>query len=494
MTDIRGVRSLVCMVVLAAAGAIFPIAIGTVSPVPAMPDKPPDESTVRAVAVKARAEAELTRRNRFAEEHPDNPKAWVELGDAFMQHFRERFDPALPERAEIAYLRALKLDSRHAPALVGMAWVANTRHDFDAGNRWAREALAIEPTIPEALALLGDAAVETGNYDEAFEQYQAALDIRPDLSSYARSAHLLWLTGDARRAKTLMYRAIKSGGPRAENTAWCRAELGLMMLNEGALVPAEKELEQALAQAPENPHILAAMGRVKTARNDYPAAIQIYERALVTVPTHATMAALTDLYALAGDTEKSERMFQRVRDFHEAHDHEHPHGSSANHTHSHGNAELARFLADHDRDLPQALREAEEAYEIFKNVGVTDTLAWCYYKNGRYQDARKTILKAMRWRTPDASILFHAGMIHAANGDRPAAQKYLYQALSLNPQFDPIQAKVASDKLKELGAADIEHEAEKPSAPTSSSPPTDRTETVPIPPDAGLSKTSVPGR
>jgi tetratricopeptide (TPR) repeat protein len=457
MSVIRGVRPLAQALLL----AVVPAASSTaaeVAPAPAsLPEPHPHESAAPDNAMQAAAEDERAGRSRFAEEHPDDPAACVGLGDAWMQRFRERLDPAFPDRAEAAYQRALKLDGRYAAALVGMAWVANTRHDFDAGSRWARQALVLEPEMPEAHALLGDAAVELGDYDAAYEHYQAALDGRPDLSSYARSAHLLWLTGDVRRAEALMYRAINAGGPHAENTAWCRAELGLIMLNEGALVPAERQMEQALTQAPENPHVLAAMGRVKTARGDYPAAIKHYEQALAIAPTDATLAALTDLYALSGDQERSDRMVQRVLDFHHAHDHARPHShrDTSQGSHAHGNAELARFLADHDRDLASALREAEDAWGTFKNVGVTDTLAWCYYKNGRHQEARQTILKAMRWRTPDASILFHAGMIYALLGDRPAAQKYLYQALNLNPQFHPIQAKVAAEKLRELGASSV---------------------------------------
>ena len=43
-------------------------------------------------------------------------------------------------------------------------------------------------------------------------------------------------------------------------------------------------------------------------------------------------------------------------------------------------------------------------------------------------------------------------MIHAKLGDRAAAQRLLYQALSLNPGFDPIFKKVASDTLAALGS------------------------------------------
>lgn len=404
-----------------------------------------------------------------SEERADGLRSWMQLGDSLMQRSRETADASLYERAESAYRRALAFDPHHVPALVGMAWVSNSKHDFSAGRSWAKEALAQDPNATEAHALLGDAAVETGDYDEAFDHYQTCLDERPNLASYARSAHLLWLTGDSRRAKALMLRALNAGGPHAENSAWCRAELALMMLNEGALVPAEKQAEQAFAEAPNNPHVLGVVGRIKTARQDYPASIRYYEQALAIVPQHATMAALTDLYALTGEPAKSAQMFQRVLDFHApggpGHPHSHTNIVGATNAPTHGNIELARFLADHDRNLEEALRLAELAAESSKSVSTEDTLAWCYHKRGRNEEAQKVIRKALRWNTPDASILFHAGMIQAAAGDRPAAQKYLYQALNLNPNFHPTQAQIAAETLKHLSAVKVSAESPQQTNP-----------------------------
>jgi hypothetical protein len=43
-------------------------------------------------------------------------------------------------------------------------------------------------------------------------------------------------------------------------------------------------------------------------------------------------------------------------------------------------------------------------------------------------------------------------MIHAELGDRVSAQRYLAQALSLNPSFDPVDAPLAEAMLADLGA------------------------------------------
>ena len=377
-----------------------------------------------------------------------NEVDWVRLGDALMQDSRETMDSGMYVRAEQAYQQALALDPNCLQALLGLAWVHNTEHDFDSGRRFARAALEINPRLPEAHALLGDAAVEFGDYDTAFDHYQEALDLSPDLSSYSRAAHLLWLTGDAVRARWLMRKAIDSGGPYPENTAWCRAQLALMLLQTGALLSSEGQIKLALRESPRNVHVLAAAGRIQTARKDYAAAIEFYQQSIATAPTHEALAALVDLYELTGRHDEAKAQFDRVVAFDSTHG---GHGHDHDHPHPHGNAQLARFYADHDRHLDEALQEAKAAWDLFPNILSADTLAWCLYRKGEFTEAARLIHRALIHGTPDAAIHFHAGMIYAQLGNRPSAQRHLYQALNLNPHFHPTQPRLAAETLVALG-------------------------------------------
>ena len=82
----------------------------------------------------------------------------------------------------------------------GMAWVAGGRHVFDQSIEWANRALKIDPGNAPARGIIGDAALELGDYDRAFDEYQKMMDLRPDLSSWSRGAWLLWLTGNPSKA------------------------------------------------------------------------------------------------------------------------------------------------------------------------------------------------------------------------------------------------------------------------------------------------------
>jgi tetratricopeptide (TPR) repeat protein len=368
--------------------------------------------------------------------------AWTALGDAFMQKARETADASYYGRAEQAFERARALDATHVDALVGLAWVQSARHEFEKSTESARKALELDPANAAAYGLLGDAALELGEYDLAAEHYQRMLDLRPDISAYSRTAHLLLVTGDVRRATRLMGKAINAGAPYAENTAWCRAQLALMHLATGNLLAAEQTVEQAISRAPNNYHVLFAQGRVRAARANYAGAIDSYRRASAIAPQHEVVVALGQLYVVTEDRKSAEQQWALVETI----------GRLNKANGVQGDVQLARFLADRERRLDESLKIAELEFKRRPNVFVADALAWSYYKHGRYADARRAITKALAQRTPDASFYFHAGMIYAKLGDRATAQRHLGHALSLNPTFDPIDAPIATTTLAELGS------------------------------------------
>lgn len=398
----------------------------------------------------------------------NSAEGWIKAGDALMQRAREGSPEDLASQAQALYERALSAEPSHVEAMVGLAWACNTRHQFVDGIRWAQRSLAVDARNTRAYALLSDAAVEIGDYEQALEYCQKALDLQPNLSTYSRAAHVVWITGNSTKAQWLMRKAIAAGGPRAENVAWCRTELALMLFHVGMLLPAEQEAQKALDLAPSNAHALATMGRLKLARRDYPAAIELFRKSIAAQPTHEALNGLVDTLELDGQTAEAARQASALIAFHT---NALPTGTTNALTHAHGsgNAQLARFYADHNRDMDTALREALAAVESAPNVDALATLAWCQYKKGLNREAGKTMRKALQVGTPDASILFRAGMIQARL-DRPAeAQQLLSRALSMNPGFHPRDAATAAATLTALSQA-AHQRAESPVRPQALAP------------------------
>ena len=367
---------------------------------------------------------------------------WVVLADVLAQVLRDTADEKYYDHAEAAYQYALRLQPDNVDAMTGMAWVNGGRHLFDKSRDWANRSLAADETNAAAYGILGDADVELGDYEAAYSHYQKMMDLKPDLSSWSRGAHLLYLTADTKKAIWLLEKAIKAGAPFAENTAWCRARLAMMLFSQGALLPAAQVLEPPLKAGTRNAHVLLAAGRIAAARGDFPGAEKYYRSVLEAGPNHYALVELGDLLAVTDRKAEAETCYEQVEALETAQT------ASAGHTHM----AMAKFYADHDRKLIEALRMAE-ARKLTHNVNEADTLAWVYYKNGDQPHAIEAIKRALNQKTQDAEFHFHAGMIAAKFGDRVSAQNHLQTALSLNPHFSLMQAPIAVATLSELGSA-----------------------------------------
>ena len=86
-----------------------------------------------------------------------------------MQQARITVDPSYYPKAEATLRRSLELQpTGNVDALVGMASLTAARHDFAASLDWAERALAMSPGDADAYAVVGDAQIELGRYDDAF--------------------------------------------------------------------------------------------------------------------------------------------------------------------------------------------------------------------------------------------------------------------------------------------------------------------------------------
>ncbi len=387
---------------------------------------------------------ELRRAALFLRRQTAYSDHWVRLGDALLQQTRTTLDFSQYANIELVYLEARRLDPKNTHALAGLAWAAGACHRFDDSIAWARLALAQDPDLPAAHGILGDAALELGRYAEAETHYQRMLDLKPDMGSYSRAAHLLSTQGNPKRAITLMRQALRAGGETAEHTAWCAAALAQLLCQEGAAPAALALISEQLPRAPQNPLLLSALGQAHAMLGDYPAAISTYENAAARAPQHHALAALHDLYLASGRTADATRMFDAVEALHRDLLAKKIQG---------GEGQLARFYADAGQKIDAAIGLAETEYAHHQTAIAADTLAWAYHRAGRHQDAAKLLPALLRIRVSDPAILYHAGLIAEANGQRADAQRHLYAALSRASRFNPVHAPLAEAALRRIGGA-----------------------------------------
>src|SRR5207244_4361921 len=153
-------------------------------------------------------------------------------------------------KAESVLRRSLALNGAdNFDAMVGMASLDAARHDFTGALAWGRRAEAVNPDNGHVHDVIGDALVELGRYPEAFRELQAAVDTKPNLSSYARASYADELLGDVRGAMGIMQLALQTAAT-PQDRAWTLNQLGDLFFNSGRVAQAERRYRQAIHADP----------------------------------------------------------------------------------------------------------------------------------------------------------------------------------------------------------------------------------------------------
>jgi len=373
---------------------------------------------------------------------PDDGSAAVTLGQAYLQRARETGDPSYYPKAEALFATGLAADPADVAAMVGQGSVALARHRFADALAWGERARAGNPYHAPALAVVGDAQIELGRYPEAIATFQAMVDLRPDLASFARVSYARELMGDRAGAIVAMEQAAAAGAASPENVAWTEVQLGALLFGQGDVDEAEHRYRRALVILPDYVYGLAGLGRVAAGRGDVDGAIAGYTAAIQRLPAPEFVIALGDVLLSAGRADEADQQYALVAAMQALY--------AANGVDT--DLEMALFDADHGRDLPVAVARARDGFARFPSVKAADVLAWTLYQSGDYAAAQEASREALRLGTEDALMLFHAGMIEARLGETTAAVDLLQRALRLNPHFSVRYAELARETLRGLGA------------------------------------------
>jgi tetratricopeptide (TPR) repeat protein len=412
---------------------------GTAASAPPPPAPPPADADAATTAIRF-----LEARVR---QDPDDFVAYNKLCGYYLQRQRETGDVqflALATRAAEASLKAIPAE-QNPGGLAALARAEFTAHNFTAARDHARRLTELEPRKSYPYELLGDALLELGDYDgaeTAYAQLEKATGAE-SLAANLRRARMYLLRGrtdEARgRYQIALALALAQSPPSRETVAWCRWQLGEAAFSVGAYDEAERQFHDALTTFPDYYHALAALGRIRAARNDLAGAIAQYEQVTKRLPDPVYVATLGDLYRLAGREREAQAQYALVEQI-------------ARLSVAGGqlyNRQLALFYADHDLKPAEAYALAAREYEQRRDIYGADALAWTALKAGKLAEAQTAMKDALRLGTRDARLFYHAGLIARAAGNGAAAADYLKRALALNPQFDPLQAVVAQRALAE---------------------------------------------
>jgi tetratricopeptide (TPR) repeat protein len=365
---------------------------------------------------------EIERLQKNIDAHPQLSDNWVLLGRAWVRKARESSDPGYYLNAKACADVALDLmpSNRAATNLVGIMLI--NQHKFDEARDLAEQILHKAPMDLMALGTLSDAYLEVGRYDEAITAAQRMMDMKPGLPSYTRASYLAWLRGDEKTALENIHEAIDAGQDRQdpEPRCWAMVQAAMIFWHKGDHPGADAGFKVALKECSDYPPALVGRGRVALGDGDFARAREALEPAFKESPLAETAWLLGDARAGDGDAKGADEAYAQVVKI----------GRTAD------LRTLALFWATKDREHEEALRLVEAEKKVRDDIYTEDTLAWALYRLGRFADARAASEKASALGTKDARLLYHAGAIKIAAGDKAAGEKLVKEALALNPKFD----------------------------------------------------------
>jgi tetratricopeptide (TPR) repeat protein len=331
---------------------------------------------------------------------PEDSGAALLLADALLRQTRVLGNPGLAIRAEHVLTRVLNDDpgSYDANRMLGALYLS--QHRFRDAVRVGERNRDARPDDPVNYGVIGDGHLELGEYDQAFDAFDQMMQRRPSSASYARVAYARELQGNLAGAIQSMTLAAEATSPTdPEAVAWTRSQLGDLYFQLGHTHEAKAEYIAASHAFPGHPFAVIGYAKVIASEGDRVGALELLRGLAQKSPTPDLAARTGDVLDAMGRHDEAERQYALAE--------------AAWRGDAPEPKNLARFLAEHNRKIPEAVAIAEVAAAARHDIFTEDALAWSYFKAGRIADAKRAIALALRTGTRDATIRAHA---HAING------------------------------------------------------------------------------
>lgn len=383
---------------------------------------------------EATVDGRIERLQAYVKKDPRRVDAWILLGRAWVRKARQAADPGFYRNANACADVALELEPQNPLALGLEGMVLMNDHRFDEARALAKRVLAQNPDDLTALGTLSDAELELGHFEAAVKASQQMVDLKPNLPSYARASHLRWLQGDVDGALRIIRQAIDAGGDQndTEPLAWVLVEAAKIFHHRGDYHGAIAGYDQALAVFADHPAALAWKARALLALGRADDAKRLAARAYAESALAETAWLWGDAASAAGDAASAARAYTKVVELGRQGD----------------RRTLALFYATRNENVEDAVSLAEAELESRGDIYTWDAYAWALHRADRDEEAKAAIARATRLGTPDARLLYHHGAILMSLGEGALGRKKIEAALSLDPAFDPVEAKEARRLLR----------------------------------------------
>ena len=332
---------------------------------------------------------------------PDDVGAAVLLSDALIRLSRVTGNAGLSIRAEQALAAAAVEAPGNYDVMHAQGSLLLSQHRFREALVVAERCRAQRPSDPTNYGVLGDAHLELGEYDAAFDAFDQMMKLRPSATSYSRVAYARELQGDLSGAlQSMKLAADASSGSDVEATAWYHAQVGELYLQLKKPYDAMLEFATASQAFPGHPFAVRGYAKALVATGKPAEALPLLQGLVATSLTPELYAQLGDVLTDLGRPADAAREYALAE--------------ASWRSDAPEPKNLARFLAERGWKLDEAVQIAETAAAARQDIFTQDALAWAYFRSGRIDDARHTIDLALRTGSRDPDLRRHAASIQAA--------------------------------------------------------------------------------
>jgi tetratricopeptide (TPR) repeat protein len=234
---------------------------------------------------------------------------YLSLGFVFYEH-------GYYEQAEQFYSQALKDDSTSAEALYGLGsaylQLQKTSEAHDCFERALKLTATYPGTLPNCWNNLGILAARAGDYAQAIQDFQHALQIDPEHTIALQNLGSAYRQEkDWPQAKNTLERALALSPEDPE----ANYSLGMVYAQQNDMEHAYDYLQKAIAARPAYPEALNNLG-ILYLRTRRPAeAIQSFEQSIRVAPSYdQAYLNLARVYAIEGNREKAKTVLRALLD------------------------------------------------------------------------------------------------------------------------------------------------------------------------------------
>ncbi|MFD4744600.1 hypothetical protein ACFWOS_03945 [Streptomyces rubiginosohelvolus] len=382
-------------------------------------------------------------RQKWVESHPKDAPSLATLGTAYVEWARRSADTAYYARAEQALKRSLEAqpgERGNGAAWLGLAALANARHDFLAAKRWGDTVRKQQPKAWNVYPVLIDAYTGLGDRKAATAATETFGELRKGVPALARTADLYRGNGWREDALATAREAADRATQPAEK-AEALHRLGELAWERGEPEEAVAQFDAALRTDSGQLTSLAGRARALAALDRTDEALAAYQSALEKLPRPQYALELGELYESLGLDGDARTQYAELREM----------VAAAKKDGVDESLVLARFEADHgDPEAAVELLRAQWRGQ-HRSAAVADALGWALHRAGKSEEGLEYAQLAADTGVRNASYAYHLGVIQRELADYGPARRNLEQAVRTNPAFSPLAAPLAQEALDALG-------------------------------------------